>query len=92
MAVACLSFIFYLLNSFFSFFPYREFKAIELMENPMFSEIMVNSDGERNPENRNVSNETPIQYNLDYGNNAPQGDSKPKGTFEVFKGQGVLIG
>lgn len=49
LAAACVSFVFYLINAIFCFFPYREFKSVEYLENPVFSEMMMNSDAERNP-------------------------------------------
>lgn len=48
LAVACISFVYYLFNSIFYFYPYREFKSIEYLENPVFSEMMMDSAVEKN--------------------------------------------
>ena len=50
--------------------------------------MMINSDAERNPEEMNDA----VKYTVDYGNNQPENEKKSKGTFEVFRGQGVMIG
>lgn len=77
LAVACISFIFYLINTVFCFYPYREFKTIEFFENPVLNEMMGAGSAENlasRPNNIDV-------YAVDYGMNEADKSKKPKSSF-----------
>ena len=64
LAVACISFVFYLFNAIFCFYPYREFKTIEYSDHPYFSDFAQGSADPlpdsaadiKNPSTNNIKN------------------------------------
>lgn len=73
--IACISLGFYLGTSVFSFYPYREFKAIEYADNPAFADFI------NMKEEKKVSEEE-LRYNSHIDSSVPEPkDKRKKGTF-----------